>query len=33
MDIDDKSLKASLMSKARNQNIFNNNLMIIKEED
>ncbi|CAD8071438.1 unnamed protein product [Paramecium primaurelia] len=33
LDIDDKQLKASLMSKARNQNIFNNNLMIIKEED
>ncbi|CAD8174959.1 unnamed protein product [Paramecium pentaurelia] len=33
MDIDDKTLKASLMSKARNQNILNNNLMIIKEED
>ncbi|CAD8084669.1 unnamed protein product [Paramecium sonneborni] len=33
MDIDDKSLKASLMSKARNQNIYNNNLKIIKEED
>ncbi|CAD8086199.1 unnamed protein product [Paramecium sonneborni] len=32
MDIDDKSLKASLISKARNQNIFNN-LMIIQEED
>ncbi|CAK77489.1 unnamed protein product (macronuclear) [Paramecium tetraurelia] len=33
LDIDDKQLKATLMSKARNQNIFNNNLMIIKEED
>ncbi|CAK80915.1 unnamed protein product (macronuclear) [Paramecium tetraurelia] len=33
MDLDDKTLKASLMSKARNQNIFNNNLMIIQEED
>lgn len=32
MDIDDKQLKASLMSKARNSNMYNN-LMIIKEEE
>ncbi|CAD8073817.1 unnamed protein product [Paramecium sonneborni] len=33
LDIEDKQLRASLMSKARNQNIFNNNLMIIQEDN